>query len=726
MTIDPYSSCPGGTGKKIKFCCSDLVHELDKLQRMIDGEQRVAGLEYVTKLDAKYPGRACLLSVRATLETMLGNREQSAATLATFREKHPDNPVALAELAVVQAGGESPTDAIESLERAVACCSDEILPAVYDAFGAVAQQLAMLGHYPAAQSLLWFQVAFSRGEDKEALQQWAALEAEPRIPIFLKLPTTLEPTPAGAPWKYEFELALEQAQRGQVHIAAKKFAALIPIAGKSPALWRNLSRLRAWCADYPGAIEAFHRLAESDLPLDDAVEAEATAILLEIAHSRQTSAEGASSAGDQLSVTFAVTNQTSLEERLAANRQFERIVLDPQYWKQIVGDDGGNDPPPKACFSLLDRPLPAADDLSREQIPRVLGTLFVFSRQTDRQERLELTVARGELPTAEELIRRVGGDAVGETSKDVKARSRYQEPALAWQFRFPDHLPREKRAEFDDQELHHRLLNVWPDTPRTDLNGQTPRQAVADPKLRLRVMARLLLLETDLPQTADDALRQLREQLGLPIPAAIDPTTAELTKFPRVRLDRLQTEKLTDGQLLDAFKRATVPRQIRALTNFAREIIRRDSLAGRPEVLSAYGILLSITAETDRSLELVEKARLAAQRAKQSTASFDLAELRLRFERGEQAEVGRLIDHLQREHGKEPGVFEAVFELLYDLGLVDERGRPIGAADAPASPISPASPIIVPGTAAPGKILVPGGEPAAASSKPVIWTPGME
>ena len=29
MPIDPYSPCPGGTGKKIKFCCSELVGDLE-------------------------------------------------------------------------------------------------------------------------------------------------------------------------------------------------------------------------------------------------------------------------------------------------------------------------------------------------------------------------------------------------------------------------------------------------------------------------------------------------------------------------------------------------------------------------------------------------------------------------------------------------------------------------------------------------------------------------
>ncbi len=103
MDIDPYAPCPGGTGKKLKFCCTDLTADLDKLSRMISGEQREAALDLVDKLDAKYPDRACLLSTKAMLESELGQPEKAAATVARFREKHPDNPVALAETAILQA-----------------------------------------------------------------------------------------------------------------------------------------------------------------------------------------------------------------------------------------------------------------------------------------------------------------------------------------------------------------------------------------------------------------------------------------------------------------------------------------------------------------------------------------------------------------------------------------------------------------------------------------------
>ena len=126
--------------------------------------------------------------------------------------------------------------------------------------------------------------------------------------------------------------------------------------------------------------------------------------------------------------------------------------------------------------------------------------------------------------------------------------------------------------------------------------------------------------------------------------------------------------------------------------------------------------------DTATALTFIEQGRAAAQRAKQSTASWDLDELQVRLQRGEGEEASRLLQHLQREHRDEPGVSEALFRLLYEAGIIDQQGRRMMPTE------TQASPILVPGSAAPGKILVPGGETAApaGSSKPVIWTPGME
>ena len=58
MPVDPYAACPGGTCKKVKFCCPDLVGDLEQLDRLIEGDQISAALEQVKRLSEKHPRRA--------------------------------------------------------------------------------------------------------------------------------------------------------------------------------------------------------------------------------------------------------------------------------------------------------------------------------------------------------------------------------------------------------------------------------------------------------------------------------------------------------------------------------------------------------------------------------------------------------------------------------------------------------------------------------------------
>ncbi len=98
-------------------------------------------------------------------------------------------------------------------------------------------------------------------------------------------------------------------------------------------------------------------------------------------------------------------------------------------------------------------------------------------------------------------------------------------------------------------------------------------------------------------------------------------------------------------------------------------------------------------------------------------------ELSYRLDRGEGQEAGRLLEHLEREHLREPGVGPAVQQLLVRHGLLRPDGMPSVPAEAPSQP---AAGIVVPGaTAEPGALWTPeGAKPAG--EKPKIWVPGME
>jgi hypothetical protein len=117
-----------------------------------------------------------------------------------------------------------------------------------------------------------------------------------------------------------------------------------------------------------------------------------------------------------------------------------------------------------------------------------------------------------------------------------------------------------------------------------------------------------------------------------------------------------------------------------------------------------------------RRLELIGQLRGIAAELKANDGMLDVAELRIRMQRGDEAEATRLLAHLQRDHGTDRQVLQALAEVLMEAGvdlnaLAGARGG--AAASQAAAP------------AAAGKLWTPGGEaPAAGGEQKTIWTPG--
>jgi hypothetical protein len=90
MAIDTYALCPGGTGKKIKFCCADLVGDLEQLDTLVEGDQISAALDQVKRLEEKHPRRACLMATRTKLELASKRYDESAASSKAFLDAFRD------------------------------------------------------------------------------------------------------------------------------------------------------------------------------------------------------------------------------------------------------------------------------------------------------------------------------------------------------------------------------------------------------------------------------------------------------------------------------------------------------------------------------------------------------------------------------------------------------------------------------------------------------------
>ena len=706
MALDPYAPCPAGTGKKLKFCCSDLLGELEKIQRMIEGNQRLACLEYIESLQSRFPGRACLLTTQAELLMALDRRDEAQRVLDGVLVQAPMNPVALAESALlIMQQGNAPA-AVETLQRAIAASPSPMPVVVVEMISALAESLVMAGHLPAALGHLLL-VASLLPDDERTMQLILQLNASTQVPLLFKEEPDLRPAPEGVAWRAAFDEAQDPAKRGAWRIAADKLAALAEKVPDAPVIWRNLALLRSWLADAPGAVDALRRLAALDTAADDKVEAEALAQLLD------TTAQSARV--ELLSVTFPVTNVDELVEKLST-RRVVAAEIDPRSWTE------NNEAPPRYSFALLDRDPPRSGaGLACDDVPNVLGQLFIYGRQTDREARLELSAAEPNMAAARTALDALCGPLLGsagevERNGDLPAA----QWALSWNWRLPEDTPLADVHRLLVEQRRRSVLTRWTKTSLAALAGKTPEEAARDERLQTRLLAAILILELSFTEpSVGDLFGELRRQLGLPAAAPIDPGVAPVEHLPLARLHRVEWSKADDDTLLNANRRALFAAAHIALRKISLEVVSRDSLKSRIPLAQVYGLLARLDDDSTAALSYLDKARAAAEAVKESTVAWDLQEATMRLERGEPEEFTQILSHIQREHGREPGVAQALAQILVEAGLMTPDGRMVRPPEESGGLVLPGSP------AEQGKIWTPESE-AGGGKKSALWVPGAE
>jgi hypothetical protein len=710
MSLDAYSLCPGGTGKKIKFCCGEFLAELQKIDRMVEGEQYLACLKLIDTLLELEPGRdrPCLLATKCMLLRTTDQRAAAEAATTAFLAKHPDNQIALAERALLVAERDA-RQAMGLLQRAIRAAGGNVSGRVYEAIGLTAAAMLREGFPLSARALLELQCELVE-QDPRSLELLAALSRAADVPLLLRDSRPSVPCPEDAPWKDRFHAALDPIERADWQTGAERLTALAADVPDAPAVWCNLATLRGWLADNPGCIDALHRYAALRAReaggLEDAVEAEATAMLLTD-----------DPLGDRLEMfrlEWTIKDVERAQEGFLSAPRFRAIPFDPAQFSDA------QTPPPKAAYMLLDRPMPeSAEGLSVETAPRLLGQAVLFGRQTDREARLEVIgVAGDEVQAVKEMVSQAAGDAVEPQPKEevVGHWSASQKMMrAAWQP--PRGTSADQIRALLRQYQRETILNRWPDVRLGVLAGRSPREVAGEEDYRVRLLAAILVLEywSDRLQGEID-FNELRAQLGLPVLEAIDPRQQPVDQLPTVRLSRVSVEGLSDDELRLAYGRAGAMGVRAALRKFAEAIVDRPSLADSNERLHAYATLAHNETDVARALEYVDKGRRAAEAKKQSSASWDMMELSLHFAARDGHGIGRLIDHLQHHHVNEPGVAEALTQMLIDVGMLRPDGTPAFAPEAATAAAEPPA-------AEPGGLWTPdSAQPTAGGGK--LWTPG--
>ena len=705
MALDAYSLCPGGTGKKIKFCCPDFLSQLEKIDRMIEGEQFIACLQHIDQLEQKGESRACLMAIKSELLRVTNQLDGAPAYVANFVARFPQNCAAWSESALLTAVSEGGRASMDKLQRAIELCDGNIQGRVFEAALVVANVLVQEGRWAAGRALLQF-LATLDPEDHETMERLMHINRSAEIPLLLKSDAPLLECPPGAPWRAKFEAALAPLKKAQWQETANRLTALAAEVGDAPAVWSNLAVVRSWLADEDGAREALQKFAALPVALEDAVEAEAAAMLV-----------SESPLGDDVDIvrwTWPVRDPDRLHEVLLSDRRVAPVPVDASQWP--VSDS----PPPRMAGMLLDRPaLGSNESFSLDNMPSVLGQLLLFGRETDRVARLEIVgLTKTQAEQVKVNLRQIGGDTLEPEPEETRMGKTFASHQLiSHRWVPPRGTPRAQIDVLLVQDFRDALLNRWPDHPLGVLGGRSLRQAAGDPAARVKALAAILVMQQWSGRSqAEFDFNDLRSQLGLPTLGPIEPQPGEVRTLPLVRLVRIRAEALSDGDLVLAFHRTAMYHAWDAVRKFARAVIDRPVFARRPERMEAYRALAQAATTLEEGIAAIEEGRRDALSNGQSCAVWDLTELSFRFGHGDVEQAMQLMQHIESRHMQEQGVAQTLTQMLINVGLLNPDGTPVAA------PGRRAAPEAAPPPPEPTKLWTPGSESSGSGGK--LWTPG--
>src|SRR5579871_2011740 len=90
--IDPYASCPCGSGKKFKWCCQGIHEQIEKALTQLQNGQSEAALHTIEDAVKANPGNAEALGRKAQILHALGRTEEAESVLDAAFAINPNYP----------------------------------------------------------------------------------------------------------------------------------------------------------------------------------------------------------------------------------------------------------------------------------------------------------------------------------------------------------------------------------------------------------------------------------------------------------------------------------------------------------------------------------------------------------------------------------------------------------------------------------------------------------
>lgn len=723
MSVDQYSVCPCGSGKKIKFCkCKDSIHEMERVLKMMSGGQMVAALDRLNHVLEEHPDAAWCLAIRGRLLLELKEDDALAENAERFIRLQPSNPLALTQQAAYRGVRGETQAAAESLLQALAESTSGVDTFVLDVASVLAISFAQAGNLLSSRCFAGLALT-AKGYENQRLATMAIeqVNRSREVSSMLKDVPTLEAKPKTPAVRERYDEASVLLRANQILLAESKFESLARSNPQEEGVLRGLLVCAIWRGDAQRQTQILRKL--SDLEAGDPEQRARDLALSVLLKPDQPEISTPCS-----NYTWEIEDLALLEQELLAN---DRVVQLPADVLRMAGNRDEDDVPPRTGFQFLDREFTATDKLPQlDAVPLVLTNALLFGKQTDRPARLELlSVCRSEFEAAMSFFKGLSGVS-GEptaTEESIPLMSAASVNLPIMRVEATQAEVRKLQTILTNREFVRRVL----ETPLPLFGDNTPGETLDDADFNLQRTALVRVIESyDLMHDDESVLTELRTALHVQELPAIDLTdTEQVYSLPVDSLYRINLETATKEQLTLLLDRARAFRCVPVLRDAARRLLAADLAPEEKEYKAhAYMCLTEATSDDNEAIALLGEAKAWAKENGVSHATMLLSECLRNVQSGNSAGFQASMQETIADFGNDAQVMGQFQQMLVELGLINpdgspRQGPPQGApgqmgGDASAAAPSPAGS----GLWTPDSPNPP--QPSAGGSK--LWVPGSE
>ncbi len=579
MALDPYASCPCGSGKKFKWCCQPIHVQISKaFQQDADG-QHEAALKTMDAVTAEHPGNPEVWGRKAQLLFQLDKAEEAEKALARAFDLNPNYPFGhLLQGKFRQFEGEI-AGALLLFRKAANLYDPEAGGVLAQLYALITDCELKLNRPVAARAALQLAIRFAPTTEEYRSGLAQIFDDNATLPPSARKEYQYRglPKEAAAARRVSWERALGAAATGKLADASRAFAQLVQEDEADAAALFNLALTRAWEGNNAAALEALDRYINLETDQARAVEAGALAEVLRCGQGLEDQADHVTH--------FAVLALNDLQS-------FMKTLADMGQEGRLVGAQVDKEQNLFNCL-VLDKVQALTPELEARAAPR-LGAFLMMAGPMVRLWHLD----RQALERSVQEIRARTGQPMAAAAPTTISRgpTSFTDITSEWLV-FPRTSSEEEGRKQVAEGCARFLEETWIHRPLLSLNRVPPVDAAGHANLRKKLLGTIQFLQESatlagMPYDFD----RLRKKLGL-LPGGPPPATvasADIAALGAAELAGLVPESLSDEQAEQAYQ-AALKLDARDLAGqFAKNLISRPPTADRPDRFPWYGHLVQL------------------------------------------------------------------------------------------------------------------------------------